>query len=131
MQVSLNKLTKTFWISTVFLCAFEILLPFVIGLDNFNQNYIVNLGYPPYLLYELLVFKVLGAFALLLPQIKNKIKEWAYFGYGLVFLSATIAHLINGSGIVLILLPILLSLCLFVSYWCRYKIDKMNLAKTK
>lgn len=51
-----------------------------------------KLGYPDYFRIELGCAKLLGILALLIPMVPNKIKEWAYAGFGIVLISAIIAH---------------------------------------
>jgi hypothetical protein len=50
------------------------------------------LGYPEYFGNALVVFKVLGVLALVFPQVPKRVKEWAYAGFALAFIFATISH---------------------------------------
>ena len=45
---------------------------------------------------ELTVAKFLGVLALVIPQVPYRMKEFAYFGFGLTLVSADIAHLSSG-----------------------------------
>lgn len=58
----------------------------------------VHLGFPDYFRIELAVAKALGALALLLPFIPARVKEWAYAGFFINFVSAIIAHLASGDA---------------------------------
>lgn len=51
-----------------------------------------HLGFPGFFRVELGVAKIIGAIVLLLPMIPFRIKEWAYIGTAIVFVSAFIAH---------------------------------------
>lgn len=51
-----------------------------------------HLGYPDYFRVMLTVFKVIGALALILPLVKGRYKEWAYAGFGIVFISACVSN---------------------------------------
>lgn len=51
-----------------------------------------HLGFPAYFRVELGVAKIIGSVVLLLPIIPWRIKEWAYIGTAIVFISAFIAH---------------------------------------
>ena len=53
---------------------------------------ITPLGYPPYFLYIIGVWKVLGVIAILVPGLKL-VKEWAYAGFFFVMTGAFISHL--------------------------------------
>lgn len=51
-----------------------------------------RLGYPEYFGTALVVFKILGVLAMVIPQIPKRIKEWAYAGFAVDFIFATISH---------------------------------------
>lgn len=51
-----------------------------------------HLGFPPYFRIELAIFKIIGALVIILPMISIRIKEWAYAGFGITFISAIVAH---------------------------------------
>ncbi len=53
------------------------------------------LGFPEYFRVELGIAKLIGAFVLLIPAIPRRVKEWAYAGFALTFISAIIAHFIK------------------------------------
>jgi len=63
-------------------------LPFVASL-------VTHLGYPSYFLVLLGTWKVLGAFALLIPR-RPVLKEWAYAGTFFTYTGAMISHLTTG-----------------------------------
>jgi uncharacterized membrane protein YphA (DoxX/SURF4 family) len=54
-----------------------------------------HLGFPDYFRMELAIAKLLGAIVLLAP-VQARFKEWAYAGFGIVFISAFIAHSASG-----------------------------------
>jgi DoxX-like family len=56
-----------------------------------------HLGFPDYFRKELAIAKGLGVIALLLPG-GGRLKEWAYAGFSISFVSAVIAHLSSGDG---------------------------------
>jgi hypothetical protein len=63
-------------------------LPFVTDL-------VTGLGYPTYFLVLLGTWKVLGAFALLIPG-RPLLKEWAYAGAFFTYTGAIVSHLTTG-----------------------------------
>ncbi|MCV9927182.1 DoxX family protein [Flavobacterium sp. LS1R49] len=76
-----------------------------------------HLGFPDYFRIELAIAKVLGAVILILPFINSKIKEWAYAGFIIVFISATIAHLSVGDAIQHTVMPLVFLGILALSYF--------------
>lgn len=86
----------------------------------------VHLGFPDYFRIELGVLKVFGALALILPQVPDKIKSFAYFGFALTFVSASIAHFASGDPIAVSTAPIIFLVILGVSYYFQNKLKKTN-----
>lgn len=74
-----------------------------------------HFGFPDYFRVELGLAKILGALVLLIPQLPSKIKEWAYAGFGIVFISASIAHFNSGDATSMVVTPIVLLGILAVS----------------
>jgi hypothetical protein len=60
------------------------------------QSY-VSLGYPLYLMKILEFAKILGAAAILIDR-SQRITEWAYAGFAILFLGATASHLLAGDS---------------------------------
>ena len=82
---------------------------------------ISHLGYPAYFGVMLTVFKVLGALALILPQVPPRIKEWAYAGFTFDFIAASVSHwVVDGFGGQAIF-PLVVLAILMVSYAYYYK----------
>lgn len=50
------------------------------------------MGYPEYFANALVVFKILGVLALVIPRVPARLKEWAYAGFAFNFTFATISH---------------------------------------
>jgi DoxX-like family len=123
MTLSHKTLLILFWTTTTFIFLFEGVMPGLTGFSQFSKDSIKALGYPEYFVYELVVFKVIGALALILPQVPNRIKEWAYAGFGIVFISAFVAHFAIGSPTGFLILPLFLMVCLIVSYISKEKLN--------
>ena len=75
-----------------------------------------HLGYPSYFRIELTVAKALGVLALLIPGVPRKAKEFAYFGFGITLISASIAHFSVGDPAIFVIDPLLFFSPLLVSY---------------
>ncbi|TGN11195.1 DoxX family protein [Leptospira ilyithenensis] len=59
-----------------------------------------HLGFPDYFRVELAIAKIFGAIVLVIPQISGRIKEWAYAGPGITFISAANAHFQSSDPII-------------------------------
>jgi hypothetical protein len=64
----------------------------------FPEGGFVHLGLPGYFKVELTTAKILGVLALLIPGVPAKIKEFAYFGFAITLVSASIAHFATGDA---------------------------------
>jgi hypothetical protein len=87
---------------------------------NGPEGAFVHLGLPPWFKAELTIAKILGLLALSIPTIPNRIKEFAYFGFGTTLISASIAHFARGDArlsILFVIDPLLFLGLLAVSYF--------------
>ena len=88
-----------YWITTAIIFLLEGVLVALTWNTELATEGIRHLGYPTYFGPLLAAFKVLGAIVLILPAIKGRIKEWAYAGFGFVFISAAVSHTaVDGFG---------------------------------
>ena len=112
-----------FWIATVFIALFEGLMPALTWQSELAKEGIRHLGYPEYFGNALVVFKVLGVLALIIPQVPKRVKEWAYAGFAFDFIFATISHGavdgINGQTF----FPLIILGILAVSYIYYHKLN--------
>lgn len=82
-----------FWIVTVLFCVEMIFTAYWEWFTPQAAQAFIRLGFPATSFrLELSAAKVLGAFALLIPAIPARVKEWAYAGFAFNLVSALIAH---------------------------------------
>jgi len=85
----------------------------------FPEGGFVHLGLPGYFRTELTIAKALGVLALLVPGVPAKVKEFAYFGFGITLISASFAHFSSGDArisVLFVLDPLVFLGVLIVSY---------------
>jgi len=115
-----------FWITTTIIFLFEGLMPMstLIFAPQYTTVGTQPLGYPDYFAVSLVIFKFLGAVALIIPQIPAKIKEWAYAGltYNLIF--AVISHVAIDGWVGVSFFPLLILGILALSYIYNGKIQR-------
>src|SRR5467141_2477987 len=90
-----------YWTTTGIVCAvmvFSIVNFTFIDRFPFSEGAFVHLGLPNYFKAEITVAKALGVLALLVPGVPARIKEFAYFGFGITLVSASIAHFASGDA---------------------------------
>jgi hypothetical protein len=88
----MKKTKIIFWVTTIIIFLMEGVIPAFTSQTELAKEGIRHLGYPPYFGNALVVFKVLGALALIIPQVPKRIKEWAYAGLAFDFIFASISH---------------------------------------
>jgi hypothetical protein len=117
------KTTKWFfWASTIILFLFEGMMPLFTVNSQLAIDGIKHLGYPGYFRVMLVIFKVLGALVLIVPQAGWRLKEWAYAGFAINLISAAVSHAcVDGLG-AQFLFPIVFLAILIVSYLSYHKL---------
>jgi hypothetical protein len=89
-----------FWTTTIIIFLMEGVMPALTFQTEMAKEGINHLQYPVYFANALVVCKILGALVLIVPPAPKVLKEWAYTGFGFVFLFAAISHFaIDGIGI--------------------------------
>ncbi len=80
-----------------------------------------SLGFPSFFRVELGIAKGIGALTLILPWAPNRLKEWAYAGFTITFVSALITHLSLGQGPSAFMPPVVALVVLMGSYYAFRK----------
>ena len=80
-----------------------------------------HLGFPHYFRIELAIAKLLGV-AVLLAPLPARLKEWAYAGFTLTLISATISHSAVGDPLPNRLMPMVMLAVLAASYFTYHKL---------
>jgi len=104
-----------YWITTSIICLFSL------GAIQMNSKMAIeganHLMIPRYLSLQVSIGQLIGLVLLIFPAIPKRFKEWAYVGYGIMYLTALNAHLSVGDGFV----PFgLMSIVFFVLLICSY-----------
>lgn len=81
-----------YWAATGIIALFEGVMPALTSQTELAKEGIRHLGYPEYFGNALVVFKIAGVLALVLPMVPKRLKEWAYAGFVFDFLFAAISH---------------------------------------
>ena len=105
-----------YWISTGLISLMMLFSGYAYFTDPEVTAGFNHLGFPAYFRIELGVAKIIGALLLLLPFIPARIKEFAYVGFGITFISAVVAHLASGDPASIVLAPSIAFVVLAISY---------------
>ena len=93
----------------------------ILSPESFNAG-TKPLGYPDYFAYALIICKLLGAIAIIIPMVPAKLKEWAYAGLTFNLIFAVISHAVVDRNIGYILMPVVVGGILAISYIYNSKI---------
>ena len=121
-----------YWATTGIVCAvmiFSIVNFTFIDRFPFPEGAFVHLGLPGYFKAELTIAKILGVSALLIPRVPAKIREFAYFGFAITLISASIAHFSSGDArisVLFIIDPLIFLVFLAVSYFYFGKMNQVR-----
>jgi hypothetical protein len=121
-------MTKTklmFWISTGIIFIMEGVLVAFTSQSEMSINGFTSLGYPAYFVSIVAVFKVLGSLVLIVPKISSQVKEWAYAGFAIDFISAFISILVVTKAFAMALFPLVFIVLLIISYTSYRKLRGM------
>jgi hypothetical protein len=118
------KSTKIiYWITTGIICLFSL------GAIQMNSKMAIDganhLLIPRYLSLEASIGQLVGLVLLIVPAIPKRFKEWAYVGFGIMYLTAFIAHMSVGDAFVPFgLMSLIFLVLLVVSYVSFHKIQE-------
>jgi len=117
-----------YWTTTTLIFLFEGVMPALYSQSEESKEGIRHLGYPDYFGMMLTVFKVVGALVLILPMVPKRFKEWAYVGFGIDFICASVSYwAVDGfSGFVIFPLVVLAVLAVSYIYFHKLNDNKNN-----
>ena len=112
-----------FWTATIIIALLEGVMPALTSQTELAKEGVRHLGYPEYFGNTLVIFKVLGVLALVIPQVPKRLKEWAYAGFAFDFIFATISHVaVDGVNFEAIF-PLIVLGILMISYIYYHKLN--------
>ena len=117
------KSTKIiYWVTTSIICLFASTAIFM------NSEMAIegtkHLGIPRYLGLEVSIGQLIGLVLLIVPAVPARFKEWAYVGFGIMYLTAVNAHLSVGDPMNNTIMAIVFFGLLLVSYTSFHKLQK-------
>ena len=80
------------------------------------KNSFSHTGFPDWFRVELGLAKALGVLVLAIPAVPKRVKEWAYFGFFIDFVSAFLAHYEIGDPLLWQIRPLIILMILLISY---------------
>ena len=124
MKTNRNKII--YWTTTGIVAAVMMWSAVNFSFNGQMRGAFAHLGLPDWFRIELTVAKILGALALLIPATPDRLREFAYFGFALTIVSACVAHISSGDGILRGLEPMIFLGFLTISYVYYHKGEKVQ-----
>lgn len=84
-----------------------------------------HFGFPDYFRIQLGIAKIIGGLIILIPSVSSRVKEWAYVGLAITFISAIIAHY-SVDGFSQSVAPLIVLILLVISYIQFYKLENLK-----
>ena len=119
----MKKYKIAFWVTTTIIFLFEGVTTALTFQTPLAKEGIAHLGYPVYFGALLMVFKVIGSLALMIPQISKRHKEWAYAGFGIDFTCAFVSYAVVDGFTSNLILPLIFMVILVISYNSYHKLN--------
>jgi hypothetical protein len=117
------KTTKIiYWVTTSIICLFAssaIFMNSKMAIDGAT-----HLGIPRWLGLEVSIGQLVGLVLLIIPAIPARVKEWAYVGFGIMYISAAVAHIAMGDPLNNTIMAIVFFGLLIASYTSFHKLQK-------
>ena len=112
-----------YYTSTVLLTLMMLFAAFMeLSMNPEAVTTITSLGYPVYFITMIGIAKILGVIGIWQNKIKF-LREWAYAGFFIDFMSAFISHLASGQGVDKYAASLVAIILVSVSYWSFRKIE--------
>lgn len=117
------KTTKIiYWVTTSIICLFASSAIFM------NSEMAIegtkHVGIPRWLGLEISIGQLIGLVLLIVPAVPARIKEWAYVGFGILYISAAVAHIAINDPLGNTIMAIVFFVLLLVSYTSFHKLQK-------
>jgi hypothetical protein len=122
----MKKNRTIYWIATGIVAGIMLWSALNFALNPEMKDAFAHLGLPDWFRIELTIAKLLGVVALTLPMIPATVKEFAYFGFAIVLVSASVAHLSSGDSVLLEIFHSMFLASLIVSYLYYHKLQDVK-----
>lgn len=113
----MKKTRIIYWTTTALFCLLMLFSAFNYLTNPEMKSAFAHLGFPDYFRVELAIAKILGALVLLLPFTPKGFKYFAYAGFTITVISATIAHIASSDPLMVAIAPVIFLVVLVVSFF--------------
>ncbi|MEY2646261.1 MAG: DoxX family protein [Sediminibacterium sp.] len=117
------KTTKIlYWVTTSIICLFASTAIFMNS--EMAKEGTQHVGIPRWLGLEISIGQLIGLVLLIVPAVPARFKEWAYVGFGIMYLSAINAHIAVGDPLGNTIMAAVFFGLLLISYISFHKLQE-------
>lgn len=112
-----------YWLTTSLISIGSLYAVYLYFTDSTIVEAYKHLDFPAYFRIQVGVSKLIGAIVLIAPFFPARMKEWAYAGFGILYVSATITHYMVDDPTIKTVIPLINLVILSVSniYYSKIK----------
>ena len=96
-----------YWTSTLLVSIMLLWSAYTYFFHKATIDGVKALGFPDFFRVQLAALKIIAVAALLVPQVPVQVKEWAYAGVGLFYITAIVAHVAHKDPIGITLINVI------------------------
>ena len=111
-----------YWVTTSIICLFASSAIFMNS--EMAKEGTAHVGIPRWLGLEISIGQLIGLVLLIFPMVPARVKEWAYVGFGILYISAAVAHIAIGDPLGNTIMAIVFFGLLITSYVNFHKLQK-------
>ena len=117
----MRKTKILYWVTTSIICLFASTAIFMNS--EMAKEGTQHVGIPRWLGLEISIGQLIGLVLLIVPAVPARFKEWAYVGFGIMYLSAINAHIAVGDPISSSIMAVVFFGLLLTSYISFHKLQ--------
>jgi hypothetical protein len=118
----MRKTKILYWVTTSIICLFASTAIFMNS--EMAKEGTQHVGIPRWLGLEISIGQLIGLVLLIVPAVPARFKEWAYVGFGIMYLSAINAHIAVGDPISSSIMAVVFFGLLLTSYFSFHKLQE-------
>ncbi len=112
-----------YWSTTIILSIFLLWSAYTYLFSKAAIEGVKALGFPDHFRMQLAILKLLAVVIIVTPIVPLQIKEWAYAGIGLFFITAIIAHTAHKDPFIITVINLVLMGIMCISYIYLHKLN--------
>ena len=111
-----------YWVTTSIICLFASSAIFMNS--EMAKEGTAHVGIPRWLGLEISIGQLIGLVLLIVPMVPARVKEWAYVGFGILYISAAVAHIAIGDPLGNTIMAAVFFCLLLTSYISFHKLKE-------